>query len=294
MARRIFYFLLTNILVLLTISIIFTILPIGNYIGADGTIYYGSLLVFSAVIGFTGSFISLLISRWTAKKMMGVKVIDPNRPENHYEAMVVEKVYRLSRAAGLTHMPEVGIYYSKEVNAFATGPSKNRSLVAVSSGLLEELDDDAIEGVIAHEVAHIVNGDMVTMTLLQGVVNTFVIFLSRIVAYIASQFVREEMAPIVHFIAIIVFQILFSILGSLVVFAYSRHREFHADRGGADLAGRDKMRHALESLRAYTNRASLGDEDAAIATMKINGKKVASLFSTHPPLEERIRRLSER
>lgn len=292
MARRIFYFLLTNILVLLTISIIFTILPIGNYIGADGTIYYGSLLVFSAVIGFTGSFISLLISRWTAKKMMGVKVIDPNRPENEYERMVVEKVHRLSRAAGLTHMPEVGIYYSKEVNAFATGPTKNRSLVAVSSGLLKELDDDAIEGVIAHEVAHIANGDMVTMTLLQGVVNTFVIFLSRIVAYIASQFVREEMAPIVHFIAIIVFQILFSILGSLVVFAYSRHREFHADRGGADLAGRDKMRHALESLRAYTNRASIGDEDAAIATMKINGKKVASLFSTHPPLEERIRRLS--
>lgn len=292
MARRIFYFLLTNILVLLTISIIFTILPIGNYIGADGTIYYGSLLVFSAVIGFTGSFISLLISRWTAKKMMGVKVIDPNRPENEYERMVVEKVHRLSRAAGLTHMPEVGIYYSKEVNAFATGPTKNRSLVAVSSGLLEELDDDAIEGVIAHEVAHIANGDMVTMTLLQGVVNTFVIFLSRIVAYIASQFVREEMAPIVHFIAIIVFQILFSILGSLIVFAYSRHREFHADRGGADLAGRDKMRHALESLRAYTNRASIGDEDAAIATMKINGKKVASLFSTHPPLEERIRRLS--
>lgn len=292
MARRIFYFLLTNILVLLTISIIFTILPIGNYIGADGTIYYGSLLVFSAVIGFTGSFISLLISRWTAKKMMGVKVIDPNRPENEYERMVVEKVHRLSRAAGLTHMPEVGIYYSKEVNAFATGPTKNRSLVAVSSGLLEELDDDAIEGVIAHEVAHIANGDMVTMTLLQGVVNTFVIFLSRIVAYIASQFVREEMAPIVHFIAIIVFQILFSILGSLVVFAYSRHREFHADRGGADLAGRDKMRHALESLRAYTNRASIGDEDAAIATMKINGKKVASLFSTHPPLEERIRRLT--
>jgi len=291
MARRIFYFLLTNILVLLTISIIFTILPIGNYIGENG-INYGALLIFSAIIGFTGSFISLFISRWTAKKMMGVKVIDPDRPENEYERMVVEKVHRFSRAAGLTYMPEVGIYYSKEVNAFATGPSKNRSLVAVSSGLLEEMDDDAIEGVIAHEVAHIANGDMVTMTLLQGVVNTFVIFLSRIVAYIASLFVREEMAPIVHFIAMIVFQILFSILGSLVVFAYSRHREFHADRGGADLAGRDKMRHALESLKAYTNRASLGDEDAAIATMKINGKKAALLFSTHPPLEERIRRLS--
>ena len=291
MARRIFYFLLTNILVLLTIGIVFTILPIGNYIGVNG-IHYGSLLVFSAVIGFTGSFTSLLISRWMAKKMMGVKVIDPDRPEHVYEQMVVEKVHRLARAAGLTHMPEVGIYYSKEVNAFATGPSKKRSLVAVSAGLLEEMDDDAIEGVIAHEVAHIANGDMVTMTLLQGVVNTFVVFLSRIVAYVASLFVREEMAPIVHFIAIIVFQLLFSILGSLVVFAYSRHREFHADRGGADLAGRDKMRHALESLRAYSNRASLGDEDSAIATMKINSKKVASLFSTHPPLEERIKRLA--
>ncbi len=292
MGKRIFYFLLTNVLVLLTISIIFTILPIGHYIGANG-IDYGALLVFSAVIGFTGSFISLLISRWTAKKMMGVKVIDPDRPENVYEEMVVEKVFRLSRAAGLTHMPEVGIYHSPEVNAFATGPSKKRSLVAVSAGLLNEMDDDAVEGVIAHEVAHIANGDMVTMTLLQGVVNTFVVFLSRIVAYIVSQFVRSEIAPIVHFIAILVFQILFSILGSIVVYAYSRHREFHADRGGADLAGRDKMRHALESLKAYTNRASAGEEDTAVATMKINGqKKFVALFSTHPDLDERIRRLA--
>ncbi|MEI3606947.1 protease HtpX [Pseudogracilibacillus sp. SE30717A] len=293
MGKRIFYFLLTNVLVLLTISIIFTILPIGHYIDQYGNINFGSLLIFSAVIGFTGSFISLLISRWTAKKMMGVKVIDPERPENEYEAMVVEKVHRLSRAAGLVHMPEVGIYHSPEVNAFATGPSKKSSLVAVSAGLLNEMDDDAIEGVIAHEVAHIANGDMVTMTLLQGVVNTFVVFLSRIVAYIASQFVRSEIAPIVHFVAIIVFQLLFSILGSLVVFAYSRHREFHADRGGADLAGRDKMRHALESLRAYADRATVGGEDTAVATMKINGKKkFATMFSTHPDLEERIKRLA--
>lgn len=292
MGKRIFYFLLTNVLVLLTISIIFTILPVGHYIGVNG-IDYGALLIFSAIIGFTGSFISLLISRWTAKKMMGVKVIDPDRPENEYEAAVVEKVYRLSRAAGLTHMPEVGIYHSPEVNAFATGPSKKRSLVAVSAGLLNEMDDDAVEGVIAHEVAHIANGDMVTMTLLQGVVNTFVVFLSRIVAYIVSQFVRSEIAPIVHFIAIIVFQILFSILGSIVVYAYSRHREFHADRGGADLAGKDKMRHALESLKAYANRATAGEEDTAVATMKINGKKkFIALFSTHPDLDERIRRLA--
>ena len=178
------------------------------------------------------------------------------------------------------------------MNAFATGPSKKRSLVAVSAGLLNEMDDDAVEGVIAHEVAHVANGDMVTMTLLQGVVNTFVVFLARIVAFAASQFVRSEIAPIVHFIAIVVFQILFSILGSLVVFAYSRHREFHADKGGADLAGKDKMRHALESLRLHAARAASDGQDTAIATMKINGqKKLSTLFSTHPDLDERIRRL---
>ncbi|WP_047985749.1 protease HtpX [Ornithinibacillus californiensis] len=289
MGKRIFYFLLTNVLVLLTISIIFSILPI-NYI-QNGGINFGLLLIFSAVIGFTGSFISLAMSRWMAKKMMGVQVIDPNGSLNEYEKAVVEKVHRLSRAAGMMHMPEVGIYHSPEVNAFATGPSKKRSLVAVSTGLLQEMDDDAVEGVIAHEVAHIANGDMVTMTLLQGVVNTFVVFLSRIVAFAASRFVKEELAPIVHFIAIIVFQIVFSILGSIVVFAYSRHREYHADRGGADLAGKDKMRHALESLKAYTGRIK-GGEDTSIATLKINNKRKSSLFSTHPDLDERIRRLA--
>lgn len=148
-----------------------------------------------------------------------------------------------------------------------------------------------VEGVIAHEVAHVANGDMVTMTLLQGIVNTFVVFLSRIAAWIASRFVsREELVPIVHFIAVIVFQIIFSILGSLVVFAYSRHREFHADRGGADLAGKDKMIHALRSLEAYTSRIK-DDDQTAVATLKISGKRKASLFSTHPDLNERIRRL---
>jgi heat shock protein HtpX len=149
-----------------------------------------------------------------------------------------------------------------------------------------------VEGVIAHEVTHIANGDMVTMTLLQGVVNTFVVFLARIVAYVVSQFVRDEIAPIVHFAAIIVFQIIFSILGSLVVFAYSRHREFHADRGGADLAGKDKMRHALEMLKAYSGRMK-GEEQTAVSTLKINNKgKKSMIFSTHPDLDERIRRLA--
>lgn len=291
MGKRIFYFLLTNVLVLVTISIILSLTGGWNYIGPNG-IDYGSLLIFSAVVGFTGSFISLAISRWMAKRMMGVRVINPDAPRSDYEKAVVEKVHRLARTAGLMHMPEVGIYDSPEVNAFATGPSKKRSLVAVSTGLLTEMDDDAVEGVIAHEVAHVANGDMVTMTLLQGVVNTFVVFLARIVAYVASQFVREEIAPIVHFVAIIVFQILFSILGSLVVFAYSRHREFHADRGGADLAGKDKMRHALEMLKVYSNRVK-GEEQTAVATLKINNKgKKSMIFSTHPDLDERIQRLS--
>ncbi|AVR00724.1 zinc metalloprotease HtpX [Oceanobacillus iheyensis] len=291
MGKRIFYFLLTNVLVLATISIIFMLIPgAWNYIGPDGTIQFGTLLIFSAVIGFTGSFISLAMSRWMAKKMMGVRVLDPSGALSQSEREVVEKVHRLSRTAGLMHMSEVGIYDSREVNAFATGPSKKRSLVAVSTGLLHEMDDDAIEGVIAHEVAHVANGDMVTMTLLQGVVNTFVVFLARIAAFAVTRFVKEELAPIVHFLAIIFFQIIFSILGSLVVYAYSRHREYHADRGGADLAGKDKMKHALESLKAYANRVR-GD-DTSVSTLKINGKRKSSIFSTHPDLNERIRRLS--
>ncbi|QWC23758.1 protease HtpX [Bacillus haikouensis] len=290
MGKRIFYFLLTNILVLLTISIIFSVTGAGNYIKETGGIDFGALLIFSAIIGFSGSFISLAMSRWMAKRMMNVRVLEPNGPLSSAEQGIVEKVHRLSRAAGLMHMPEVGIYDSPEVNAFATGPSKKRSLVAVSTGLLREMDDDAVEGVIAHEVAHVANGDMVTMTLLQGVVNTFVVFLSRIAAWIASRFVKEEMAPIVHFIAVILFQIVFSILGSLVVFAYSRHREFHADRGGADLAGKDKMVHALRMLKDYSARMR-GEDDTAISTLKINGRRKSAIFSTHPDLDDRINRL---
>ncbi|WHY89141.1 protease HtpX [Neobacillus novalis] len=293
MGKRIFFFLLTNVLVLVTISIVLSLTGAGNYMNARGGIDLTSLLIFSAIVGFTGALISLAMSRWMAKMMMKVKVLDPKGSLSPSERTIVEKVYRLSSAAGLTHMPEVGIYNSPEVNAFATGPSKKRSLVAVSTGLLHEMDDAAIEGVIAHEVAHIANGDMVTMTLLQGVVNTFVVFLARIAAWAVSRFVKEDIAPIVHFIAVIVFQIAFSILGSLVVLAYSRHREFHADRGGADLAGKDKMTHALQCLKAYSNRMK-DEEQTAISTLKINGKRKSMLFSTHPDLDERINRLNRR
>ncbi|QMV41856.1 protease HtpX [Cohnella cholangitidis] len=288
--KRILLFILTNLLVMLTIGIILTVFGVGSYINESGGIDMMSLLIFSAIVGFTGAFISLAMSRMMAKWMMGVRVLKPNDHLSQGERQIVEMVHRLSRAAGLMHMPEVGIYDSHEVNAFATGPSKKRSLVAVSTGLLNELDEDAVEAIIGHEVAHIVNGDMVTMTLLQGVVNTFVVFLSRIAAWAVSRFVKEEIAPIVHFIAVIVFQIVFSILGSMVVLAYSRYREFHADAGGAHLAGKDKMIHALRGLQAYQDRMR-GSEQTAISTLQISGKKRSGLFSTHPDLEERIRRL---
>ncbi|GAA0328649.1 protease HtpX [Oceanobacillus sp. FSL W7-1293] len=301
MGKRITLFLLTNILVMTTIVIVWSILTsifdIGPSYRSDGGIDYVSLMIFSIVVGFTGSFISLAMSRWMAKTMMKVKIVDPNHITTQQERDVYEKVERLSRAAGLAHTPEVGIYPSHEVNAFATGPSKKRSLVAVSQGLLDSMDDDAVEGVIAHEVAHVANGDMVTMTLLQGIVNTFVVFLSRIAAMIVSRFVRSELQWIVQFAAIIIFQILFSILGSFVVSAYSRHREYHADRGGADLAGRDKMTHALQSLKAYINRAEADDHtnDTAIQTMKISNKSsILNALSSHPPLDERIARLQQR
>ncbi|TWI58036.1 protease HtpX [Halalkalibacter nanhaiisediminis] len=304
MGKRLLLLIVTNILVMTTIVIVWSLIT--TYTGINGSFQTGepglgidflSLMVFSLIVGFSGSFISLAMSRWIAKKMMKVKVLDPDGPLSAQERDIVEKVHRFSRAAGLPHMPEVGIYPSAEVNAFATGPSKKRSLVAVSQGLLNTMDDDAVEGVIAHEVAHVANGDMVTMTLLQGVVNTFVVFFSRIAAILVSRLVRSELQWIVQFAAIIIFQILFSILGSLVVSAYSRHREFHADQGGADLAGRDKMAHALRSLKAYVDRAKVSDrtDDSAIQTMKINGKGgVMRLFSTHPDLDERIARLEQR
>ncbi|WP_147804906.1 protease HtpX [Alkalicoccus halolimnae] len=305
MGKRVLLFILTNILVITTIIVAWTLIV--SFTGVSGSfetgggglgINYVSLGIFSLLVGFVGSFMSLAMSRWIAKKMMKIKVLDPDGNLSRQEKEVVEKVHRFSRAAGLMHMPEVGIYQSSEVNAFATGPSKKRSLVAVSHGLLQSMDDNAVEGVIAHEVAHVANGDMVTMTLLQGIVNTFVVFFSRIAAILVSRLVRPELEFIVRFGAIIIFQILFSILGSIVVMAYSRYREFHADRGGADLAGKDKMAHALRSLKAHVERANVKDnrtDDSAVQTMKINGKLgVAKLFSSHPDLDERIARLEER
>lgn len=294
MFKRIALFLLTNILVIVTIGIVASVLGVNRYIEATG-INFGSLLVFSAIIGFTGSIISLLISKQMAKWVMGVQVIDPNNQFlESYEQWLVQEVHDLARAAGMRKMPEVGIYNSPEVNAFATGPSKNNSLVAVSTGLLERMDKDAVSGVLSHEIAHIANGDMVTMTLLQGVINTFVVFLSRVIAYIASTFVREEVAGIVHFVVMIVLDILLSILGSLVVMAFSRYREYRADEGGARLGGREKMIYALESLRHAVDMDLVDNSQKSVAAFKISGKSgFWKLFSSHPDLEERIARLRQ-
>lgn len=287
MIKRISFFIFVNILVLITITTVTSLLGVQRYIGTGG---YWGLLAFSIIAGFTGAIISLLISRMMAKWVMGVQLIDRRSPQGEHERFVLEETYRLASIAGLKKMPQVGIYHSREVNAFATGPSKNRSLVAVSSGMLQSMDRNAISGVIAHEIAHIKNGDMVTTTLLQGIINTFVIFFSRLVAKIVSNFVREELASVVYFICSIVFEILFSILSSPIIFWHSRKREFKADQLAANLGGKDNMIHALESLRHTVTLVDDGQK--SIAAFKISGKeKFASLFSTHPPLEKRIERL---
>ncbi|PJZ57351.1 protease HtpX [Leptospira barantonii] len=284
--KRIGLFLLTNILVVVTISIITSVFGIGPYLDANG-INLSSLLVFCFLWGMGGAFVSLLLSKFMAKMMMGVKIIDP-RSASGVERELYSRVERLARAANLP-IPEVGIYHSPEVNAFATGPSKSSSLVAVSSGLLQVMDNAEVEGVLAHELAHVANGDMVTMTLVQGVVNAFVMFFSRIISYALSTMVKEDLQYTVRLVANIVLSILFSILGSIVVAYFSRTREYRADAGGAKLAGRQNMIAALEKLRRTFDAPEDERGGEALATMKISGhSKWMALFSTHPPLEARI------
>ncbi len=297
--KRIALFLLTNFLVIITISIVLSVLGIRPYITQYG-IDYSSLMIFCLLWGMGGAFISLALSRFMAKQMMGVRVIDPDTRDNQLQSLV-QRVHRLCQSAGLSVMPEVGVYDSPEVNAFATGPTKNRSLVAVSTGLLRNMNESEIDGVLSHEVAHIANGDMVTMTLIQGVVNAFVMFLARVIAFAISQALRERsssgagLGPFAYMITVIVLQIFFMIFGSIVVAWFSRYREFKADAGGARIGGRDKMVSALKKLqKAY---GVVDEKDApAFRALKISNAgrraKMAQLFSTHPPLEERIERLS--
>jgi heat shock protein HtpX len=294
MFKRYGLLILTNILVMVTISIgisllsAFTGIKIGSYgVGMEG------LLLFCLIWGFAGAFISLGISKWMAKRAYGVQIIDPNTMDLS-QRDIVNMVHGIARRAGLEKMPEVGIYDSDEINAFATGPSKKNSLVALSSGLLRRMNRDEVEGVVGHEIAHIANGDMVTMTLIQGVVNSFVMFLSRIFANIISSFVDEKAQHMVYFISTIVLDILFSILGSFVVAYYSRAREFRADYGGAKFAGRDKMIAGLRKLQAQFDQ--IEPDDRALATMKISNRSAGglmALMSTHPSLEDRIERLQK-
>ncbi len=299
--KRWLIFAAVSLAVGITISTIMSLLGIGNYI-AQGGIQYGSLMVFCLMWGMGGSFIALLLSKQMAKWTMGVQIVTLEGPHRG----IVEKVHRLSRRAGLTEMPEVGIYQSMEVNAFATGRSKNSSLVAVSTGLLTRMDDAEVEGVLAHEVAHIANGDMVTMTLVQGVVNAFVMFFSRIAAFAISQAMRgnddddSPPNPFVHMMLVFVLDIVFGLLAMPIIAWFSRYREFRADKGGADLAGREKMIAALESLqRAYPqmaaeNAGTDGKADPNFRAMQISSKTgVMALFSTHPPLDVRIAALKK-
>jgi len=286
--KRIGLFFLTNILVMITISIAFSLIT--QFFGLDQySGYYSWLIVFSAVWGMGGAFISLLMSKTMAKWMMGVQIIDPHT-RDHRQMELIQMTHNLARRAGLQTMPEVGIFESPEINAFATGPTKNNSLVAVSTGLLQSMNKEEVEGVIGHEVAHIANGDMVTMTLIQGIVNAFVLFFSRILAKILASNVDEKYQGLVHIFATIIFDILFTILGSIVVSYFSRAREFRADYGGATFAGRSKMIAGLRKLKSQYDLIQPEGANDNLATMKISSKQTGfmALFSTHPALDDRI------
>jgi len=289
--RRIILFVVTNLLVVFTINIVLSLLGVQPYLAQRG-IDYQSLLVFCVIWGFGGAFISLAISRMTAKWFMGVQVINPENPGGASERWLVDTVHRLARNAGLETMPEVGIYESPDANAFATGPTRDSALVAVSSGLFQRMEKDEIEGVLGHEITHVANGDMVTMTLLQGVINAFVMFLSRVIAFALTQGRRDDNRGgsfMMQYMLIMVLQMAFGMLGMIPLMAFSRWREFRADAGGAKLAGKTKMINALKALQGLKPMPA-GNEPASVKTLKIFGTP-GVLFASHPPLEERIARL---
>lgn len=288
---RIFLFLATNAAILVVISIVFQVFGFEGILKENGAdLDLQALLLMSAVIGFAGSFISLAISKWSAKRTMGVQII--GEPANKSERWLIETVRRQAQVAGIG-MPEVGVFDSPDPNAFATGMNRNNALVAVSTGLLQKMQPDEVEAVLGHEISHIANGDMITMGLIQGVVNTFVIFLSRIVGYVVDRVVfktQQGVGP-AYYICSIVAQIFLSFLASTIVMWFSRRREFRADQGGAQLAGREKMIAALKRLGAGEQR----DLPQQMAAFGISGSRVSGirrLFMSHPPLEERIEALS--
>ena len=286
--KRIFLFLATNIAVLAVLSVVMRILGVDQMLAQNGQDPV-ALLIMAAIFGFGGSFISLLISKWMAKRSMGVQVIE--QPRNAQEAWLLETVRRQAEAAGIK-MPEVGVFNSPDMNAFATGARRNAALVAVSTGLLNGMSQREAEAVLGHEISHVANGDMVTLTLIQGVVNTFVIFLSRIIGSVIDKALsgnRQSRGPgPFYFLIVMALQIVLGILASMIVAWFSRYREFRADAGGATLAGRQNMIGALQRLQQRHPTEQLPEQMKAFA---ISGGKISKLFSSHPPLEVRIEAL---
>jgi len=289
--KRIGLFILTNVLVIVTIGIVWSL--VSHFLGLAGlNSYIPFLMAFCAVWGMGGAFVSLFLSKWMAKMFHGVQVIEPNNPNPELRALV-NKVHDIARRAQLPKMPEVGVYESVDINAFATGPTKSNALVAVSTGLLQRMNDKEVEGVLAHEVAHIANGDMVTMTLIQGIVNAFAMFFSRILAGIVASNVDEKFREVVRFAVTILGDIAFTLLGSIVVNYFSRRREFRADAGGAKYSSRENMIAALQKLRSVYD-LPIPPEEGQTATLMISNRDkggIAKLFMTHPPLEARIEAL---
>jgi len=289
--KRIFLFILTNIAVLFVINITLRLLGVDRWVDQSGSINFTALLVLSAVIGFAGSIVSLLMSKWMAKQSVGAQVItDPFDPTQRW---LVETVRRQAQAAGIG-MPEVAIYDAPDVNAFATGWNRNDALVAVSTGLLNSMSKDEVEAVLAHEISHVANGDMVTLALIQGVVNTFVVFFSKLFGYFVDRVLLKndgrDGPGIGAFVAEIVAQLVLGVLASIIVMWFSRQREFRADAGGANLAGRQKMIEALERLKVnHEQAAALPQNMSAMAIS--SGGGFSKLFMTHPPLDERIEAL---
>lgn len=292
--KRVVLFIVTNLAVILILSVVLRLLGVDRILDEQGiALEMTNLLVFAAVFGFGGAFVSLALSKWTALRMTGARVI--TQPADEAEAWLVNTVKRQAAAAGIG-MPDVAVYDAPDPNAFATGMRRNSALVAVSTGLLRSMSRGEVEAVLGHEVSHVANGDMVTLALIQGVVNTFVMFFSRVVGHFVDRvvFKTERGHGPAFFVTTIVAQLVFGILASIVVMWFSRQREFRADAGSADLEGSDKMIAALKRLQKTVQQPHLPDQMAAFGISGSPGSGIRRLFMTHPPLEERIAALAAR
>lgn len=291
--KRIFLFLVTNLAVLLVLSVVLRLLGVDHILNQHGVgLDQRALLIYAAVFGMGGSFISLLLSKWMAKRATGARVI--SQPANDAEAWLLQTVSHHAQASGIG-MPEVAVFESDAPNAFATGARRDAALVAVSTGLLRSMRKDEVEAVLGHEISHVANGDMVTLALIQGVVNTFVLFFSRVIGSMVDRALHpnEERNGAGFFIASLVAQVVLGILASMIVYWFSRYREFRADAGGARLAGTQKMIAALERLKAVAEPQPLPDQLSAFGVSGVARRGIARLFMTHPPLDERIAALKQ-